>query len=122
MNVVVLNDSRNKKNRQNPKTSQNQKLAKIQKLDKISLFTNQFAQVLEDVANNKTTTKGVPNTTNTKKDTTFQKERDFSETVIPNYSIERVDRVSGAFEQGELHVIIDKNSSKESQHQVLAFL
>ena len=35
--------------------------------------------------------------------------------IIPKYLVERVDSLSGAFEQGKLYVTIDKNSSKESQ-------
>ena len=38
-----------------------------------------------------------------------------SKVVVPEYSVERVDRVSGVFEQGKLYVTIDKNSSEESQ-------
>tara|TARA_Y100001954_G_C15645178_1_gene519762 strand:+ start:118 stop:906 length:789 start_codon:yes stop_codon:yes gene_type:complete len=35
--------------------------------------------------------------------------------IIPDYFVERVDRLSGAFEQGKIYVTIDKNSSIESQ-------
>ena len=35
--------------------------------------------------------------------------------IIPEYTIERVDRLSGAFEQGKVYVTIDKKSSNESQ-------
>jgi len=35
--------------------------------------------------------------------------------TIPKYTVERVDRLSGAFEQGKVYVTINKNSSKESQ-------
>tara|TARA_Y100000816_G_C26104418_1_gene586331 strand:+ start:834 stop:1643 length:810 start_codon:yes stop_codon:yes gene_type:complete len=35
--------------------------------------------------------------------------------IIPKYSVERIDRLSGAFEQGKIYVTIDKNSSNESQ-------
>ena len=35
--------------------------------------------------------------------------------IIPKYTVERVDRLSGAFEQGKVYVTIDKNSSNESQ-------
>ena len=35
--------------------------------------------------------------------------------IIPKYLVERVDRLSGAFEQGKVYVTIDKNSSNESQ-------
>jgi hypothetical protein len=35
--------------------------------------------------------------------------------TIPKYTVERVDRLSGAFEQGKVYVTINKNSSNESQ-------
>ena len=35
--------------------------------------------------------------------------------IIPEYTIERIERLSGAFEQGKLYVTIKKTSSKESQ-------
>ena len=35
--------------------------------------------------------------------------------TIPKYTVERVDRLSGAFEQGKVYVTINKNSSKDSQ-------
>tara|TARA_Y100000996_G_scaffold413664_1_gene402426 strand:+ start:600 stop:1388 length:789 start_codon:yes stop_codon:yes gene_type:complete len=35
--------------------------------------------------------------------------------IIPDYFVERVDRLSGAFEQGKIYVTLDKNSSIESQ-------
>ena len=35
--------------------------------------------------------------------------------ITPKYTVERVDRLSGAFEQGKVYVTIDKNSSNESQ-------
>ena len=35
--------------------------------------------------------------------------------TIPKYTVERVDRLSGAFEQGKVYVTINKNSSKGSQ-------
>ncbi len=35
--------------------------------------------------------------------------------VIPKYTIERVERMSGVFEQGKVYVTIDKSYSKESQ-------
>lgn len=35
--------------------------------------------------------------------------------IIPEYTIERIDRMSGAFEQGKLYVTININSSSESQ-------
>ena len=35
--------------------------------------------------------------------------------AIPKYTVERVDRLSGAFEQGKVYVTINKNSSKDSQ-------
>jgi hypothetical protein len=35
--------------------------------------------------------------------------------IIPKYTVERVDRLSGAFEQGKVYVTINKNSSNESQ-------
>jgi len=34
---------------------------------------------------------------------------------IPKYTVERVDRLSGAFEQGKVYVTINKNSSHKSQ-------
>ena len=34
--------------------------------------------------------------------------------VIPKYTVERVDRLSGAFEQGKVYVTVDKSSSNES--------
>ena len=34
---------------------------------------------------------------------------------IPKYTVERVDRLSGAFEQGKVYVTINKNSSNDSQ-------
>ena len=35
--------------------------------------------------------------------------------IIPKYTVERVDRLSGAFEQGKVYVTINKNSSNDSQ-------
>ncbi len=35
--------------------------------------------------------------------------------IIPKYTIERVDRLSGQFEQGKVYVTLNKNSSSESQ-------
>ena len=35
--------------------------------------------------------------------------------IVPDHSVERVDRVSGVFEQGKLYVTVDKNSSEEGQ-------
>ena len=35
--------------------------------------------------------------------------------TIPKYTVERVDRLSGAFEQGKVYVTINGNSSKDSQ-------
>ena len=35
--------------------------------------------------------------------------------IIPKYTVERVERLSGAFEQGKVYVTINKNSSNESQ-------
>ena len=35
--------------------------------------------------------------------------------TIPKYTVERVDRLSGAFEQGKVYVTINKNSSNDSQ-------
>ena len=35
--------------------------------------------------------------------------------TIPKYTVERVDRLSGAFEQGKVYVTINENSSKDSQ-------
>ena len=35
--------------------------------------------------------------------------------VIPKYVIERVEKLSGSFEQGKFYVSIDENSSSESQ-------
>jgi len=35
--------------------------------------------------------------------------------TTPKYTVERVDRLSGAFEQGKVYVTINKNSSNESQ-------
>ena len=35
--------------------------------------------------------------------------------TIPKYTVERMDRLSGAFEQGKVYVTINKNSSNESQ-------
>ena len=35
--------------------------------------------------------------------------------VLPKYTVERVERLSGAFEQGKVYVTIDGNSSNESQ-------
>ena len=35
--------------------------------------------------------------------------------IIPKYTLERVDRLSGAFEQGKVYVTINKNSSNDSQ-------
>ncbi len=38
-----------------------------------------------------------------------------SKVIIPKYTVVRVDRLSGAFEQGKVYVTINKNSSNESQ-------
>ena len=38
-----------------------------------------------------------------------------SKIIIPKYTVERVERLSGAFEQGKVYVTINKNSSSESQ-------
>ena len=38
--------------------------------------------------------------------------------IIPKYTVERVDRLSGAFEQGKVYVTINENSSNES-HRLL---
>ena len=35
--------------------------------------------------------------------------------IIPKYTVERVDRLSGAFEQGKLYVTINKKTNNESQ-------
>ena len=35
--------------------------------------------------------------------------------TIPKYTVERVDRLSGAFEQGKIYVTINENSNNESQ-------
>ena len=35
--------------------------------------------------------------------------------IIPEYTIERIEKLSGAFKQGKLYVTVDENSSKESQ-------
>ena len=35
--------------------------------------------------------------------------------IIPKYNVERLDRLSGAFEQGKVYVTIDKNTSNEDQ-------
>ena len=35
--------------------------------------------------------------------------------IIPNHSVERVDKLSGPFNQGKVYVTIDKKTSKESQ-------
>ena len=35
--------------------------------------------------------------------------------IIPKYTVERVDRLSGAFDQGKVYVTIDEKSSNESQ-------
>ncbi len=38
-----------------------------------------------------------------------------SNVVMPKFNIERIDRLSGAFNQGKLYVTLNKNSSKEGQ-------
>ena len=38
-----------------------------------------------------------------------------AEVIIPKYSIERVETLSGVFEQGKIYVTINKNSSNDSQ-------
>ena len=38
-----------------------------------------------------------------------------SKVIIPKYTVERVERLSGAFEQGKVYVTINKKSSNESQ-------
>lgn len=38
---------------------------------------------------------------------------------IPNYKIERVDKLSNLFEQGKIHVTIDKDSTSEIQQRIL---
>ena len=35
--------------------------------------------------------------------------------IIPKHNVERLDRLSGAFEQGKVYVTIDKNTSNEDQ-------
>ena len=46
------------------------------------------------------------------------KEINESEIIIPKYTIERVDRLSGPFEQGKIYVTIDKNTNNQSQRQL----
>ena len=47
--------------------------------------------------------------------TTPEPKQESPKVIIPKYTVERVDRLSGAFEQGKVYVTIDKNSSNESQ-------
>ena len=47
--------------------------------------------------------------------TTLEPKQVAPKVTIPKYTVERVDRLSGAFEQGKVYVTINKNSSKDSQ-------
>ena len=42
--------------------------------------------------------------------------------IIPEYTIERIERLSGAFKQGKLYVTVDENSSDESQQLLCEYL
>ncbi|MBD62531.1 MAG: hypothetical protein CMD68_00405 [Gammaproteobacteria bacterium] len=45
-----------------------------------------------------------------------------SKNIIPKYTIERIERLPGAFEQGKVFVSIDQSSSYESQLQLCKYL
>ena len=45
-----------------------------------------------------------------------------SKNIIPEYTIERIERLSGAFEQGKVFVSIDQSSTYESQLQLCKYL
>ena len=47
--------------------------------------------------------------------TTLEPKQVTPKVTIPKYTVERVDRLSGAFEQGKVYVTINGNSSKDSQ-------
>ena len=47
--------------------------------------------------------------------TTPEPKQEAPKVTIPKYTVERVDRLSGAFEQGKVYVTINKNSSNDSQ-------
>jgi len=47
--------------------------------------------------------------------TTPEPKQEVPKVTIPKYTVERVDRLSGAFEQGKVYVTINKNSSNDSQ-------
>jgi len=49
---------------------------------------------------------------------TPEQEQETPEIIIPKYTVERVDRLSKAFEQGKLYVTLDKNSSNEIQRLI----
>ena len=48
-------------------------------------------------------------------ETTTEPKQVAPKVTIPEYTVERVDRLSGAFEQGKVYVTINKNSSNDSQ-------
>ena len=50
--------------------------------------------------------------------TTPEPKQDVLKETIPKYTIERVDRLSGAFEQGKVYVTINGNSSNDNQRSL----
>ena len=42
--------------------------------------------------------------------------------IIPKYKVERVERLSGSFEQGKIYVTINKDVNKESQYLLCVYL
>ena len=54
--------------------------------------------------------------------TTPEPKQDALKVTIPKYTVERVDRLSGAFEQGKVYVTINKNSSDHSQRLLCEYL
>ena len=40
--------------------------------------------------------------------------------IVPNYEIKRIDRLSGIFDQGELHVVVDENHNEEGLKKIMS--
>ena len=83
-------------------------------MDKVGSYTSKLEKNNSiDIKQKKSVKENIINTTNKNIKSTLLENK-----PITNYTVERVDRLSGAFAQGKLYVTINKESSNVSQQQL----
>jgi len=84
-----------------------------EKEEKYITDNQEVEEITKEQSNIQMSSKSEENTDKTK--SINESEPTLQETLIPKYKIERVEKLSGAFEQGKIYVSVDESSSKESQ-------